>query len=121
MTRENKKGREVRLLEFLADQTKRGDFPNFLQSMSRDEMHDFMMEVFLQGYLRSDGKFRPLRLPEVLSLYQYKINEIQNGQSLEKSSNLSKSLWRYIVDSSRKFGCNCRRWPLFLADHVSLH
>ena len=122
MTREDKSGREVRLLGFLAanDQTKRGDFPNFLQGMSRDEMHDFMMEVFLHGYLRSDGNFRPLSLQEVLSLYRYKINEIQNCQPLEKSSSMSRSLWRCIVDSSRRFGCNCRRWPLFSAGHASL-
>ncbi len=117
MNGENKKGREVRPLGFLAarNQTERGYFPTFLQSMSRDELHDFMMEVFLRGYLRSDGNFRPLSLQEVLSLYRYKINEIQNRHSLEKSSNMSRSLWRCIVDSSRRFGCNRRRWPLLSA------
>ncbi len=80
MARENKKGREVRPLGFLAskNQTEKGYFPNFLQSMSRDELHDFMMEVFLRGYLRSDGNFLPLSPQEIRSLYRDKIDDIQN-------------------------------------------
>ena len=123
MARENIKGREVTPLEFLAakNQTEKGYFSNFLQSMRRDELHDLMMEVFLRGYLRSDGNFRPLSPQEVLSFYQHKINETQNCHSLERLSNMSGSLWRCIVDSSRRFGCNCRRWPLFSAGHSYLH
>ena len=123
MTKENKRGREVGLLGFLAAKTqiKKGYFPTFLQSMSRDELHDFMMEAFLRGYLRSDGKFRPLSPEEVLSLYRCRINEIQNCPLLEKLSKMSRSLWRCIVDSSRRFGCNRRRWRLFSAGHASVH
>ena len=66
MARENK---EVRPLEFFKakNQTEKNYFPGFLRAMKRDELHDFMTEVFLRGYLRSDGNFRPLSLEEVFS------------------------------------------------------
>ena len=122
MARENKK-EEVLPLGFLGakNQTEKGYFRGFLQSMRRDELHDFMLEVFLRGYLRSDGNFRPLTSQEVLSLYGCKIKEVENFHSFEKLSTVLRFIWRCIVDPPRRFGFNLKRWPLFSAGHASLN
>jgi len=122
MKRENKKGGEIRPLEFLTakSQTETDYSPSFFQSMGRDELHELMMEVFLCGYLRSDGNFRPLTSQELLSLYRCKIKEVQNFHSPEKLSTMLRFILRCILDPLRRFRFNLKRRPLFSAGHASL-